>query len=251
MTTQPVSASSRALSSVLSGRRRASQAEIVDFCDRWHVEELSLFGSVIRNDFRPNSDIDVLVVFDPSVKRGLFDQMEAKQALAALFGRKVDLTEKRLLKNPFSKVEILQTCRIIYPPERANFTAFIRADERMTDDIRNNAALLDMLDSMRSLQEFIQNRTFEDYLEDRFLRKVVERELEIVGEAANRLMPAFQSAHSELDWGSVVGLRNAIVHQYDELDHENIWAIATTKVPQLLEQVQPLLQSLPDESGEA
>ncbi|MEM9088659.1 MAG: nucleotidyltransferase domain-containing protein [Cyanobacteria bacterium P01_F01_bin.53] len=57
------------LPTILRQRLRVSAAEIVTFCQRWHVEELGLFGSVIRNDFGPESDIDVLVVLSHRIAR--------------------------------------------------------------------------------------------------------------------------------------------------------------------------------------
>ena len=232
--------------SPLLQRLKASPAEIAAFCQRWHIQELSLFGSVVRSDFGLDSDIVVLIVPDFQRERDVFLRVLAKDELEVLLGRDVDLTEKRQLKNPFSRLEILQTHRIIYPPKRANFSSIIEAAERMTDDVRNNAALLDMIDSLKALQEFVQNRAFKDYLEDRFFRSAVERELENVGEAANRLTTEFQIAHPEISWRGIVGLRNAIIHQYDELDYENIWVIATEKVPVLLKQVELLVAPLPE-----
>jgi uncharacterized protein len=246
-----VSQATSALSVTLAERLNVSLADIAAFCQRWHVQELGLFGSVIRNDFGPDSDIDVLVVFDPNCERDVFSRTHAQDELMKLFGREVDLTEKRLLKNPFSKLEILHTHRIIYPPECANFTALAEANPEITDHVRNSAALLNMIDSIEAIQEFTQGRTFEDYLTDRYFRRVIERELEIVGEAANRLTPAFQSAHAEIDWRGVTGLRNAIIHQYDELDYEKIWESATLEVPVLLDQIRPLLPAVPPEQGEA
>lgn len=245
MAVQSIAANSSA--AVLFERLQTSKTEIAAFCERWHIEELSLFGSVVRTDFDPHSDIDVLVVFDPDAERAMFTRIHSEDELADLFGRPVDLTEKRLLENPFSRLEILQTRRIIYPFNRANFTALIEANERMTDVVRNNAALLSMIDSLQALQDFTTGKTFNNYLDDRFFRSAVERELEIVGKAANRLTLSFQSEHAEIDWRGIVGLRNVIAHQYDELDYENIWAIATQKVPQLLEQVQPLLAPFPED----
>jgi len=235
---------------VLSQRLKASQADVAAFCQRWHVKELSLFGSVIRDDFRSDSDVDVLVVFDPFNKPDLFGRMQAERELADLFGRAVDLTEKRLLKNSFSRLEILQTHRIIYPSEQANFTTLIEAESRMTNDVRNNAALLDMVGAMRSLQSITKGYTFDNYIDNELLRLGVERALEILGEAANRLTPAFRSAHAEIIWKDIVGLRNVIIHQYDQLDYENLWETATEKAPRLLRQVEPLLAPLPKETEE-
>jgi uncharacterized protein with HEPN domain/predicted nucleotidyltransferase len=231
---------------VLADRLQVSGAEIAAFCDRYHIQELSLFGSVIRHDFGPESDVDVLVVFEARSQQSP-SKVHMQDELAKLFGRKVDLTEKRLLTNPFSKSEILRTHRIIYPTERANFIALKEANQSMTDSARNNAALLDMIKAMKSIQSFVQNKSFEDYMADELLRLAIERALEIVGEAANRLTSEFQAAHSEIDWRNIVGLRNAIIHQYDEIDSESIWEIVTAQVPTLLQQVEPLLAPLPEE----
>ncbi|MGC1306479.1 MAG: HepT-like ribonuclease domain-containing protein [Phormidesmis sp.] len=231
---------------VLSDRLKTSEAAIIDFCQRWHIQALALFGSVIRDDFNDDSDIDVLVVFKPTRSQDVFARTRMQNELAQLFGRDVDLTEKRLINNPFSKAEILRTHRIIYPPELANFTHIVEAEKAVTDSTRNNAALLDMVRAMKAIATFVQHKTFEDYLNDLLFRSAVERQLEILGEAANRLKPEFQAEHPAVDWSNVVGLRNVIIHQYDEIDYENIWKIATDRVPLLLVQIQPFVSQLPE-----
>jgi uncharacterized protein len=71
---------------------------LVDFCRRWKVTELSLFGSALRKDFRPDSDVDLLVSFAPKVSWGFDDLLTMKEELTALFGRPVDLVERRLVE---------------------------------------------------------------------------------------------------------------------------------------------------------
>jgi hypothetical protein len=91
--------------------------QIASFCRRWGVSELALFGSVLRDDFRPDSDIDVLVTFSPEVKRSLFDLMDMKKELEGLFGRKVDLVERRVIEqsdNYFRRQHILETAKVVY-----------------------------------------------------------------------------------------------------------------------------------------
>jgi predicted nucleotidyltransferase len=68
---------------------------IAAFCRRWRITELALFGSVLRDDFGPDSDIDVLVTFDPDARLSLFDLVGAQQELSDLLGREVDLVSKR------------------------------------------------------------------------------------------------------------------------------------------------------------
>jgi predicted nucleotidyltransferase len=90
------------------------QEEIGRFCRKWKISEMALFGSVLSDDFRPESDIDVLVTFKDDAGWGLFDIVDMSDELASIFGRKVDLVEKDSLKNPFRKEAILGANEIIY-----------------------------------------------------------------------------------------------------------------------------------------
>jgi uncharacterized protein len=87
---------------------------IVDFCRRWRIQELALFGSVLRNDFRPDSDVDVLVTFAPNAPWTLWDLSRMRFELEELFGRKVDLVEKKALRNPFRRQAILADQQVVY-----------------------------------------------------------------------------------------------------------------------------------------
>jgi predicted nucleotidyltransferase len=89
-------------------------AKVAEFCRRYRIRELSLFGSVLRDDFRPDSDVDVLVDFEPDAQHSLFDLVRLEEELSALLGRKVDLIEKSGLRNPFRRHEILRTRRVIF-----------------------------------------------------------------------------------------------------------------------------------------
>ena len=88
--------------------------DIEAFCRRWRVTEFSLFGSVLRDDFQPDSDVDVLVSFADDSPWSLFDVVDMIEQLRAVFGRKVDLVEKSALRNPFRRHEILTTREVIY-----------------------------------------------------------------------------------------------------------------------------------------
>ena len=103
----------------LRQRLAASAAQISAFCQRWKVTEFALFGSVLRDDFRPDSDIDVLLTFLPE-QWLTWDDWQAMQAeLEALFQRKVDLVSKKYLKNPYRRHEILNTREVIYAIEQS------------------------------------------------------------------------------------------------------------------------------------
>ncbi len=87
---------------------------IADFCRRWKVVEFSLFGSVLRDDFRPDSDVDVLVSFADDAPWSLADLVEMQDELRALFDRDVDLVEREALRNPFRRHAILTTREVIH-----------------------------------------------------------------------------------------------------------------------------------------
>jgi uncharacterized protein len=93
------------------------QNQINDFCTHWCVAELSLFGSILREDFRPNSDIDVLIAFIPEADWGLLEHVQMQQELQSILGRKVDLVSKRAIErssNWIRRQEILSTAQPIY-----------------------------------------------------------------------------------------------------------------------------------------
>ncbi len=93
---------------------RIPRKKISEFCRRWEVVEFSLFGSVLRPDFRPDSDVDVLVTFSRDAQISLFDLVQMKLDLEKIFHRPVDVIEKDALENPFRKREILKTAQVIY-----------------------------------------------------------------------------------------------------------------------------------------
>ena len=89
-------------------------AQIEAFCQKWRVREFSLFGSVLRDDFHPDSDVDVLVVFEEDVPWSLWDLSDMRDELKLLLGREVNLVEKSALRNPYRKRAILSSYEVVY-----------------------------------------------------------------------------------------------------------------------------------------
>jgi uncharacterized protein len=93
------------------------QHKVADFCQRWKITEFALFGSVLREDFHSESDIDVLVTFAPDAAWTLFDHVEMQDELSVLFGRKVDLVSRRGIErsqNDRRRRAILESARPLY-----------------------------------------------------------------------------------------------------------------------------------------
>ncbi|MEG4500687.1 nucleotidyltransferase family protein [Microcoleus sp. F10-C6] len=88
---------------VVSDRLKVSLDAIAQFCQRWNIVEFALFGSVLRDDFRPDSDVDVLVTYEPSHRLTLSHLLGMQEEIEHLFHRPVDLVEKKQLKNPYRR----------------------------------------------------------------------------------------------------------------------------------------------------
>jgi predicted nucleotidyltransferase len=93
---------------------KISDVSIRKFCKRWHIKEFSLFGSVLRDDFRPDSDIDILVTFKKGHRLNLASYLKMLDELSHLFRHTIDFVDRKNLINPFRKHEILKTRQIVY-----------------------------------------------------------------------------------------------------------------------------------------
>lgn len=102
--------------------------------------------------------------------------------------------------------------------------------------------LFDIKTSIDSIYEFLGiNRDFSDYLNNKLLRRGIERELEIIGEAAGRILKIDPSINIE-NARKIVDLRNWVIHGYDKIDDVIIWGIISKHLPLLKEQVEKLLK---------
>ena len=93
------------------------QKDTIRFCQRWQIHEFALFGSALRVDFTPESDVDVLISFKETANWGLFDHVQMRLDLEAIFQRKVDLVPRRALEqtqNNLLRERILNTAKVIF-----------------------------------------------------------------------------------------------------------------------------------------
>ena len=92
-------------------------ARLTEYCRRWKIEELALFGSALRSDFGPESDVDVLAAYLPGADWSLLDHIQMQNELAELLGRPVDLVSRKAVErsdNPIRRRAILESARAIY-----------------------------------------------------------------------------------------------------------------------------------------
>jgi predicted nucleotidyltransferase len=98
-------------------RLGVSDQQVADFCRRWCIERLEVFGSILRDDFDRDSDVDVLVTFGAGVSHRIADYLDMESELAALVGRHVDLVERELVEtspNWIRRRSILESARPVY-----------------------------------------------------------------------------------------------------------------------------------------
>lgn len=98
-------------------RLHVTEEQIAAFCRKWQIVRFELFGSVLREDFDERSDVDVLATFLEGSRHGLSELVSMEEELQALFGRHVDLIERRLIetsRNWVRRRNILQSARLLY-----------------------------------------------------------------------------------------------------------------------------------------
>jgi len=119
----------------------------------------------------------------------------------------------------------------------------------MRPEERDPAYLWDMLEAARGALDYATNLTEEEFLKpgkDMEIRRLaVERQLEILGEAARRVSLSFQNEHPGIPWREMIGLRNVISHQYDKVNYAAIFRIVRDRLPELIARLEPLVPPPP------
>jgi len=227
------------------------------FCERNRIAELSFFGSVLRDDFGPDSDIDVLFREIPGRhdrKRRPFRDPVAVAAseLGAMLGRHVDLIPidsfvSKRQSRPRASEEILATRVVAYAdqPARQPMKGATLARRRHED------VLLDLLEHARSAVDHLGNLSRKGLAEDGKTAFAVIHAVQCIGEATNsRLDPSFRDGHPEIPWGEIIGMRNRCVHGYDNTDtdilHDTVRDDLPTLITFLEHHVPPLLHRDPN-----
>lgn len=105
-----------------------------------------------------------------------------------------------------------------------------------------------MIRAIQEIQADTSGLTYETYQTQRTIRRAVERNCEIIGEAARRISPACRAAHADVDWRGAVEFRNLIIHQYDQVNDREVWIIVSSMLPTLLTKLESLLPELSGES---
>ena len=104
--------------------------------------------------------------------------------------------------------------------------------------------LMHMLDAAREALSFLHGRTLNDLKQDRMLALALVKELEIIGEAANNVSNEGRTLAPDIPWPKIVGMRNRLIHAYSDVSFEIVWTTATSRLPELIENLESLLARL-------
>ena len=115
-------------------------------------------------------------------------------------------------------------------------------------DDKDAGYLWDMLEAARGVVASLQDVTLAEYQTDDNLRLATERRIEIIGEAAGRVSPAVREAQAGIPWRQIIAQRHVLAHEYGEIDHELIWSVARTHIPQLIKMLEGIVPPAPPEA---
>jgi uncharacterized protein with HEPN domain len=105
---------------------------------------------------------------------------------------------------------------------------------------RDSATILDLLEHARRVVRFVDGFDREAFLQDEKTQAATLHELLIIGEAVKRLSPAFRREHTSVLWRSIAGMRDILIHQYDNVDLNEVWKTIDRSIPALLQSLEPL-----------
>ena len=199
---------------------RLPPEKIADFCRRNRIRKLSLFGSALKDQLRKDSDIDLLVEFQPGEAPSLLDLARMERELSTVLdGRKIDLRTLNELSRYFRRSTFHGQCPICGRMTVSGCSiCWNAANEALT---------------------FIQGKIRSDLDKKRMLVLSLIRELEIIGEAASKVSPETRSQTSTVPWQDITGMRNRLIHAYVDLD--SVWSTVTKDLPVLKAELQKIL----------
>lgn len=223
-------------------------AEIEQLCREHHVARLELFGSAADDRFRPGeSDYDFLVTYEPDARSGLSEHVGLIHALEDLLGTHVDLVEEKAIRNPYFRQGVDISPKVLLyaapgAPAPVRPTVPHPAPECSPVELRTKKLLYDIQQATRGLAEFTTGKMREDYEQDLVLRLAIERSFEIIGEAMARLFRHDAATARRISgYRDIIGFRNIIAHDYDNLKNDKIWNAIERHLPTLLRETEALL----------
>lgn len=209
---------------------------LADLCRRYHVRELALFGSVLRDDFRDDSDIDVLVEFEPDASVSLFDHFHFNEEIDLLLGRNVDLVSKAGLPDLIHDDVVRSSMRL--------FPVVDSGVEPVPHAFRREVLLLRlMLEHADDLRDMLEGETLESFRTNHLLQSATEMVLVRIGRLAEVMPGDVRRDHPHVAWDEWAEFGARLIARYYDVDLDVVWTRSTVDVPVLHRAVTAILDS--------
>ena len=114
----------------------------------------------------------------------------------------------------------------------------------MREPLRDRGRLTDIIEAIDNISEFVDGVSFDEYLNNKMMRFAVVKNLENVGEASYMLTKELKEKHAEINWKKVIGMRNVLVHDYNQIEDRIVWSTVTDDLPLLKEQIKQIMNNL-------
>jgi uncharacterized protein with HEPN domain/predicted nucleotidyltransferase len=231
---------------------RRLRSQLPELREKYHVKSLGVFGSFVRNEQKPRSDLDVLVEFDEAADL-ISDFFRLQEYLSELLGVNIDLVENGHLK-PYIGKRIL---REVIWLQKDNVPLRVRLPRRhstVRPNGKHNGAVMepkreyldyleDILKDMAKAQRHIAGMSYEQMLADEKTLDAVERTVERIGEAAGRVPLDVRERYPQIPWNDIIAMRHRVVHGYDLINYKIIWETITESIPRDQPLVAAMLQA--------
>ena len=209
------------------------------YCRERPIKRLLLFGSALRDDFSPESDVDLLVEYAPEADMGGLDIVRQQREFSELIGRPVDLGTPQSL-NPYIRQEVIESAEPIYDVDGIDLS---RSKPMPKKPDKDRLRLLDMRDAANDAINIAGGHTRADIENNRTLQLALVKAIETIGEAANHVSEETRALSPDVDWGDIVGMRNELVHAYWRIDNDVLWDVITHKLAPLVTQLNRLIEA--------
>ncbi len=209
--------------------------QIMALAKQHKAQRIAVFGSIVRGDLQPESDIDFLVDFEADY--ALHDRIGLIDDLGDLLGRRVDVVERDNLREELA------------PNILAEETPLGAKTRRDLPPMKRNQRIYcnDILDRIGRIEEYTSGG-HDEFMSTRLIQDGVERAFSVIGEAIKQLDPELKSHYPHIPWRGFAGFRDMLAHQYRHIRLASVWRYTQEHVPELKEAILDILAEL-DRAG--